>query len=433
MAKSVPAFPALSEALNSHHGMILESRTGPLDGQPPWCVGFVDSPLALTAAMGMVMISALNRRGQLLLDPITRALASRPELEAPIRGPHMLTLSARRAAKDRKTDGSVGRHARRPGPFCVLRAICDLFASPKDPFLGLYGAFGYDLGLDFADIPLMKRRPVGHRDLVLYLPDRLLVQSPAYETAVEICYDFERTTGGCTSELPREGVLAPWLPYGSDNAPGVGASSRTESWDDKSAGRYAAMVRDAQSRFERGDLAEVAPSRLLRRPNSRAPSDLFKDLLTAEPVPYGVIANLGHGDHLVGGSPDMFVRVKDGTVLCDSAGKQRAESLAADQDALDVLAEQCWAASVTGRPKREAMAHLEAAESGPRGWYGGAFGVLRFDGSLESAVTTRTFRLRDGMAEIRIGALVDPQTDPEGSEAATDQKVAAFLRVLEGS
>ena len=41
--------------------------------------------------------------------------------------------------------------------------------------LGLYGAFGYDLTFQFETVALTQRRDATQRDLVLYLPDEIMV------------------------------------------------------------------------------------------------------------------------------------------------------------------------------------------------------------------------------------------------------------------
>ena len=65
--------------------------------------------------------------------------------------------------------------SRAPTVFSVVRAIVDLFFSDADANLGLYGAFGYDLAFQFDHIEKKLERPAGQRDLVLYLPDEVLV------------------------------------------------------------------------------------------------------------------------------------------------------------------------------------------------------------------------------------------------------------------
>src|SRR5437667_301547 len=81
--------------------------------------------------------------------------------------------------------------SRQPSVFSVLRRLIDLFASAEDRHLGLYGAFGYDLVFQFEAMPLHLPRPEDQRDLVLYLPDEILVVDHMRQIAAVHCYDFE--------------------------------------------------------------------------------------------------------------------------------------------------------------------------------------------------------------------------------------------------
>src|SRR5262249_6132919 len=118
--------------------------------------------------------------------------------------------------------------SRQASVFSVLRALVDLFASDADPHLGLYGAFGYDLALQFEPLRRRLDRPARQRDLVLYLPDELLIVDHRRELATRRRFEF--TAGGVSTRgLPREGAAVPYagraaVPRASDHAPGEYAS-----------------------------------------------------------------------------------------------------------------------------------------------------------------------------------------------------------------
>ena len=73
-------------------------------------------------------------------------------------------------------------------------------------------------------------------------------------------------------------------------------------------------------------------------------------------------------------------------------------------DALDAFLCHTWAVTVTGAPKTWAMRFVEKMERSPRRWYGGAVGVVGFDGSMNTGLTLRTIRVENGVAEVRAGA-----------------------------
>src|SRR5262249_36009439 len=71
-----------------------------------------------------------------------------------------------------------------------------------DHYLGLYGAFGYDLAFQFEPLRLHQNRPTDQRDLVLYIPDELVIVDHRLERAARHRYDFE-FDGSSTEGIPR--------------------------------------------------------------------------------------------------------------------------------------------------------------------------------------------------------------------------------------
>ncbi len=68
------------------------------------------------------------------------------------------------------------------------------------------------------------------------------------------------------------------------------------------------------------------------------------------------------------------------------------------RDALDAFLAHAWAVTVTGAPKAWAMQFIEDHERSSRAWYGGAVGVIGFDGNLNTGLTLSTIRVKDGVA-----------------------------------
>jgi anthranilate synthase len=99
-------------------------------------------------------------------------------------------------------------------------------------------------------------------------------------------------------------------------------------------------------------------------------------------------------------------------------------------DALDAFLTHAWAVTVTGAPKIWAMQFIEDHERSARAWYGGAVGTIGFDGTLNTGLTLRTIRIRDGVAEVRAGATLLYDSNPEDEEEETSIKAAAFLDAI---
>src|SRR6185295_2796269 len=100
------------------------------------------------------------------------------------------------------------------------------------------------------------------------------------------------------------------------------------------------------------------------------------------------------------------------------------------RDAFDAFLAHAWAVTVTGAPKAWAMQFIEDHERSPRAWYGGAVGMIGFDGNLNTGLTLRTVRVKDGIAEVRVGATLLYDSDPDEEERETHLKASAFLDAL---
>src|SRR5437588_8493521 len=107
--------------------------------------------------------------------------------------------------------------------------------------------------------------------------------------------------------------------------------------------------------------------------------------------------------------------------------------LRAGFDALDAFLSHAWAVTVTGAPKLWAMRFIENHERTHRRWYGGAVGCLGFDGNMNTGMTLRTMRIRDGVAEIRAGATLLIDSVPEDEERETRMKAAALIEAVRGT
>eukprot|EP00934_Nitzschia_sp_Nitz4_P008944 Nitzschia sp. Nitz4//scaffold14_size191712//77963//83546//NITZ4_001716-RA/size191712-processed-gene-0.12-mRNA-1//1//CDS//3329536906//8934//frame0 len=96
-------------------------------------------------------------------------------------------------------------------------------------------------------------------------------------------------------------------------------------------------------------------------------------------------------------------------------------------DALDAFLCHTWAVTVTGAPKAWAIQFVEDSERSQRCWYGGAVGMVGFDGSLNTGLTLRTVRVKKGIAEIRAGATLLYDSNPPAEELETELKASAMV------
>ena len=469
------------DRLDNRRGAVFSSNYEYPGRYTRWDTAIIDPPVGITSRGRAVRIEAYNARGEVLLPIIADALEGHDHILSLERDQSLLTLEIA------KPEGQVAEELRSRAPtiFSVLRVVVDLFRSDEDANLALYGAFGYDLAFQFDAIEYSQPRPDDQRDLVLYLPDEILVVDHHSAAAWHERYDFthgQSTTGG----LPRDGESAPFEP--ADHDPGRG---------DHEPGEYARLVETAKEKFRRGDLFEVVPGQVFTERCVNPPSAISRKLKVTNPSPYSFFINLGEGEYLVGASPEMFVRVEgrrietcpiSGTIkrgkdpiedseqilkllnskkdeseltmcsdvdrndksrVCEPGsvkviGRRQIEMysrlihtvdhiegrLREDMDAFDGFLSHAWAVTVTGAPKLWAMRFIEKHEKSARAWYGGAVGMVGFNGNMNTGLTLRTVRIKNGIAEVRAGATLLFDSDPEEEEAETELKASAMLAAI---
>lgn len=99
-------------------------------------------------------------------------------------------------------------------------------------------------------------------------------------------------------------------------------------------------------------------------------------------------------------------------------------------DALDAFLCHTWAVTVTGAPKTWAIRFVEENERSQRCWYGGAVGMVGFDGGMNTGLTLRTVRVKEGVAEVRAGATLLFDSNPEAEEQETELKASAMIDAI---
>lgn len=89
------------------------------------------------------------------------------------------------------------------------------------------------------------------------------------------------------------------------------------------------------------------------------------------------------------------------------------------------------AGTLSGAPKVRAMELINDIEAHNRGIYGGAIGIIGFDGNLNQAITIRTFVSRNGKLEFQAGAGIVALSNPERELQEVNNKLGALSRAIE--
>ena len=471
----------LIDVLDRRRGVVLSSGTTVPGRYESFDLGFSDPPLVLETEAANFTLHALNGRGEVLIaflgDVLREPCVVLSEKSASRLAGHVVRGAAPVDEEQRTRRASV---------MSLVRNLVASFTANDDPMLGLFGAFAYDLVFQIEDLVQRRAREADQRDIVLYVPDRLLAYDRATGRGVVLSYDFS-WKGKSTAGLPR------------DTAESIYAKTPRQGFADHGPGEYQATVETARAAFARGDLFEAVPGQLFAEPCERSPAEVFQRLCRINPSPYGALMNLGEGEFLVAASPEMFVRSDgrrvetcpiSGTIargvdaigdaeqirqllnsekdefelnMCtdvDRNDKARVcvpgtiKVLARRQietysklfhtvdhvegilrpgfDSLDAFLAHAWAVTVTGAPKLWAMQFVEDNERSSRRWYAGAIGAVNFDGSINTGLTIRTIRMKDGLAEVRVGATCLFDSDPAAEDRECQVKAAALFQALRG-
>lgn len=474
------AISSYVEQLDRKRGAVFSSNYEYPGRYSRWDTAIIDPPLAVTSRGREMKIDALNPRGELLLGAVEAHLRGHADIKAASRYGRRLALTIAEPARAYTEE----ERSRMPTVFSVLRSIVDLFRC-EDEALGLYGAFGYDLAYQFDPVEQHVVRPEDQRDMVLFLPDEVVVVD---HYSVEAWYDSYSFTidGQSTADLDGGGAEEDFR-----------FSTETPPAGDHKPGEYADLVREAKKSFLRGDLFEVVPGQVFYEKCERHPAEIFNRLKEINPSPYSFFINLGEEEYLVGASPEMFVRVTGRRVeTCPISGTiKRGEDPIADSeqilkllnskkdeseltmcsdvdrndksrvcepgsvriigrrqiemysrlihtvdhiegrlregmDAFDAFLTHAWAVTVTGAPKLWAMRFIEKHERSPRAWYGGAIGMMHFNGDMNTGLTLRTVRILKGIAQVRAGATLLNDSDPVEEEKETELKASAMRAAI---
>jgi anthranilate synthase len=457
-----------------------------------WHLAYVDPCIELVARGRQVTATALNGRGLVLLPVIADAL--RRAGKEPPAGPAATDAVPNIATVIIPEPGAgftEEERSRQPTVFSALREIIAAFAGP-DPHLGLYGAFGYDLAFQFEPVRRRHARPAAQRDLVLHLPDQLYVLDRKREVATCYSYEFE-VAGASTRELSRKTtpgrrreddgrrpVMAPEPP--GDPRPGSFARVVEQARERFARGDLFEVV---PSHAFHGACDSPAAFYERLRERNPAPYEFFLNLgedeylVGASPEMYvrvtgdrvetcPIAGTIARGADPLADAENiraLLTSAKDESELtmctdvdrndksrvCEPGsvrviGRRQIEiysrlihtvdhvegRLRPGFDALDAFLTHMWAVTVTGAPKTWAMQFIEDHEDGPRRWYGGAVGMIGFDGGMNTGLTLRTAHIRDGVAAVRAGATLLFESDPAAEERETQLKARALLETLGG-
>lgn len=473
----------LPQLLNESHGGLYSSSFEYPGRYSRWDVGFAKPPIMIECKALELSITALNERGEVLLSWIHEAIKNLKVLEDITHTEKAITahliLSNDIVPEEQRS--------RQPTVFTVIRAIIDLFKSDADQHLGLYGAFGYDLVFQFEQLNKKLQRSENQRDLVLYLPDEIYVMDHRKKSLLQYQYDFS-FEGKTTKGLERAAQTSTYTMTNKaenlgDHASGEYAAIVKKAKEKFKKGDLFEVV-PGQTFFE---TYHKQPSELfsLLKTINPAPYGFMINLgegeflVGASPEMYVCVQDqrvetcpisgtIKRGNNAIEDAQNIKellnspkeeseltmctdVDRNDKSRICQPGsvqviGRRQIELysrlihtvdhvegyLRTEFDALDAFLSHMWVVTVTGAPKLWAMQFIEDHEKSARRWYAGSVGWLGFNGNMNTGLTLRTVRLQEGVAEIRAGATLLYDSNPEAEEQETRLKASAFIDALRG-
>ena len=258
--------------------------------------------------------------------------------------------------RDGQVAVSEGGGAFRPqasGPLDSLRALIaahridEAARADLPPMVGgLVGYLGYDMVREMERLPAHRLDDLGIADAVLlratlyavfdHVRDELTLAAPVWagdggdgEAAERL---LDRAEAALAGPLPDAAAPEPAssCPPVSNDTP---VSNCTED-------EFLAIVERCRGLIEAGDVFQVVPSQRFSAPFALPPVSLYRALRRINPAPFLYCLELDDGDArfaLVGSSPEVLVRVRDGVVTIRPLagtrrrGHDRAEDLALER------------------------------------------------------------------------------------------------------
>ncbi|HWY66650.1 MAG TPA: chorismate-binding protein, partial [Rhizomicrobium sp.] len=237
-------------------------------------------------------------------------------------------------------------------PLASLRALTqesrlDVPAGLPPMATGLFGYLGYDMARQVEDLPNPPPDTLGLPDAILLRPtitaifdsvrDEIIVITPVwFDRTVDAKAAYARGQArldDAVAALERPAPPAPEAPR--DLASGVPIDSNMTKAE------YFEVVRRAKEYILAGDVFQVVPSQRFRRPFALPPFSLYRALRRLNPSPYLYYLAMP-GFQIVGSSPEVLVRLRDGKVTIRPIAGTRPRGKTPEEDkalAKDLMAD----------------------------------------------------------------------------------------------
>ncbi|WP_049623707.1 anthranilate synthase component I [Frateuria defendens] len=259
----------------------------------------------------------------------------------------MIGLPARRVYRLRGHElevedaGEVIERRHLDDPLAEIERLRQQYDVPRLPDLplftgGLVGYFGFET-VGYIEPRLAQwDRPdeLGTPDVLLMLAEEVAVFDNLKGRLYLIVHADPAQPQAYALAQRRLDALVHRLRQGGAGYPPPGPSTALDEGDFKSSftrEEFEAMVERAKEYIRAGDVFQVVPSqRLSVRFNAR-PVDVYRALRAMNPSPYMYFVDLG-GTQIVGSSPEILARMKDGSVMVRPIAGTRPRGRTVEED-----------------------------------------------------------------------------------------------------
>lgn len=473
---------SIVEKLRTSKGAVFASDYNYPNRYSRWEIAFINPCLEFRCYKKKFSIKSLNSRGDILIDIILNKIKEISQIN--ILEENEISISG--IVKEPQKFFSEEERSKQSSVFLIIRKIKEIFESSEDDKLGLYGAFGYDLVFQFEQsIKYKKERSKKQEDLVLYFPDRLTIIDNKVSEKYVLSYEF-KTSNGSTHGLERKericnkgkhfypklkstnsklgeyanivekaiesfkkGDLFEVVPsHTLTKEINVQVSDIFTNLRSINPSPYAFFINlgseflvgcspEMYVRVENNRIETCPISGTIKRgKNILEDSEQIRKLLNSskDEAELTMCTDVDRNDKsriCIPGSVKVIGRRQIEIYSHLIHTVDHVEGILKPQfDCIDAFLTHMWAVTVTGAPKRAAIQWIEEEEKTPREWYGGAIGFILFNGNMNTGLTLRTIKVKNNIAQVRVGATLLVDSIPSKEEEETYTKAAALLESI---
>ncbi|MDE2318272.1 MAG: anthranilate synthase component I [Rhodospirillales bacterium] len=199
---------------------------------------------------------------------------------------------------------------------------------------GLHGYLGYDMVRLMEDIPAMKPDVLGIPEAILTRPGVLIVFDSVTDEMTLAAPVYPRAGVDAAQAYARAGEILNKLSQGLEAAVPKLTGRLLEPLEQSSnmeKEEFLGVVETAKNYIRAGDAFQIVPSQRFEAPFSLPAFALYRSLRRVNPAPFLFFLDFGNFQ-VVGSSPEILVRLRDGTVTIRPLAGTRKRGATTEED-----------------------------------------------------------------------------------------------------